>query len=90
MDFEWDEKKRRSNRKKHRLDFADAESVFGGPLIHWLDVRFDYGEPRFIAYGMLEGRVVVVAYLETGSTIRIISMRKAKHEETYYFENLQN
>jgi uncharacterized DUF497 family protein len=54
-------------------------------------VRFDYGEPRFTAYGILNGRVVVLAYLETAGKIRVISMRKArKHEETNYFENFQN
>ena len=91
MDFEWDEKKRLVNLSKHGLDFADAAKVFCGPLVTWLDVRFDYGEPRFTAFGMLNSRVVVVAYLETPAAIRVVSMRKAiKREEAYYFENLQN
>ena len=58
-------------------------------MISWLDVRFEYGEPRFIAVGLLSGRVVVVAYAEKPNTVRVISMRKASgHEETYYFKNL--
>jgi hypothetical protein len=28
MDFEWDRDKAKSNQKKHRIDFADAVTVF--------------------------------------------------------------
>ena len=91
MVFEWDEEKRRSNLRKHRIDFADAARVFYGPTVTWLDVRFEYGEPRFIAYGLLNGRVVAVVYTETPVAIRIISMRKAtQREETHYFENFKD
>ena len=91
MDFSWDEKKRRGNLGKHRLDFVDAERVFCGPTVAWLDVRFEYGEPRFIAYGLLNGRVVAVVYTETPAAIRIISMRKAtQREETHYFESFKD
>jgi uncharacterized DUF497 family protein len=91
VDVEWDEKKRRINLRKHGLDFADALEVFLGPLVSWLDVRFDYGEPRYRGYGILKERVVAVVFLETESGIRMISMRKAtRYEETLYFENLQN
>lgn len=55
----------------------------------WPDVRFDYGELRHIAVGLLRGRVVVVAHTDFSSVIRVISMRKAsKHEEASFFENL--
>jgi uncharacterized DUF497 family protein len=30
VDFEWDEKKRRSNLRKHQLDFADAAGFLVG------------------------------------------------------------
>jgi len=29
--FEWDQRKARSNLRKHRVSFADAVSVFGNP-----------------------------------------------------------
>ncbi len=44
--FEWDEAKNRSNLLKHGLDFGDAEKVFAGPSITFVDDRFDYGEGR--------------------------------------------
>lgn len=89
MELEWDEKKRLTNFRKHGFDFEDCVHLFRGPVETWLDVRFDMGEPRFRAVGMLDNRVVAVAYTERHDVIRIISMRKAsKHEEAYYFERL--
>ena len=49
--FEWDEAKNRSNLVKHGLDFGDAEKVFAGPSITFVDDRFDYGEERLIHPG---------------------------------------
>ena len=50
------------------------------------DRRFDYEEQRFITLGVLRGDVVVVTTAETDEEIRVISMRKAEHneEEIYY------
>jgi hypothetical protein len=53
------------------------------------DRRFDYGEPRFITLGLLNGEVVVVVTTETDQDIRVISMQKAKpNEQAIYFRNV--
>ncbi len=89
MEFEWDEAKRRLNLKKHGIDFIHAEQVFEGGTITILDDRFDYGEERFVTFGLLEGRVVAIAHMETDEVIRLISVRKAtKHEENNYFKEI--
>ena len=62
MNFEWDETKRQSNLQKHGLDFVEAGQVFVGETTTILDDRFDYGEARFVTFGLLNGRVVVVAH----------------------------
>jgi uncharacterized DUF497 family protein len=91
MSYEWDERKRRTNVKKHGIDFIDVSEVFDGDVVLLPDERFDYGEPRFIAIGILKSVVVVVAYTERGETIRIISARKAtKNEQIYYFQEIAN
>ena len=59
--YEWDETKSQENLSKHGLSFDDADIVFSGPCVTFEDTRFDYGEPRFITLGHLEGHVVVVA-----------------------------
>ena len=91
MSYEWDERKRRANVKKHSIDFIDVPQVFDGDVVILPDERFDYGEPRFIAIGILKNLVVVVAYTERDENIRIISARKAtKNEQIYYFQEIAN
>ncbi len=87
MEFEWDEVKRQSNLHKHRLDFADAETVFVGVTFTFDDERFEYDEDRYITLGLLRDGVVVIAHTEREEMVRIISMRKAtKNEQKIYFE----
>ncbi|MCC6299372.1 MAG: BrnT family toxin [Anaerolineales bacterium] len=91
MQFEWDENKRRANIQKHGIDFIDAVVIFNGDIVVILDERFDYSETRYIAFGLLKSKVIVVAYTERGEKVRIISARKAlKHEESFYFEQIAN
>ena len=85
MKVTFDPGKDRINRAKHGLPLAAAEHVFRQPTIEFEDDRFDYGETRMIALGMLEGRVVVCVYVDRGQTRRIISLRKAtRHESKEY------
>ncbi len=88
MQVVWNEAKRRRNLKKHRLDFADAESVFDGITLTFEDDRVDYGEQGFITIGMLHGEFVVIAHSEQNDQTRVISMRKAtKHEEQGFYNS---
>ena len=81
MKYEWDENKSATNLQKHGLNFEDAELFFSGVCVTFEDDRYDYGEPRFITLGTLEGRVVVVAHTPRHEATRIISMRKANERE---------
>jgi hypothetical protein len=88
MDFEWDEAKSRFNLKKHGFDFAWAEQMFRGPLLVRPDMREDYGEERWIGIGMIEDLCAFVAFApRSGNTIRVISLRKANHEERQEYED---
>jgi uncharacterized DUF497 family protein len=91
MEFEWDEAKRKSNLRNHGIDFVGVEQVFEDKIVSILDDRFNYGEKRFVTFGLLDGRVVAIAHTETDEVIRIISVRKAtKHEESSYFKEISN
>ena len=83
--FTWDEKKRKLNLAKHGIDFHDAAIIFDGPLVTVEDTREDYGEPRYVALGLLVGVVVSLTYTERADRIRIISIRKAQKHETRFF-----
>lgn len=87
MTFEWDEAKNRANIRKHGFDFADAEEIFRGCFLVRSDIREDYGEERWIGIGMIQGRVTFVAFTEPSpGIVRIISLRKADHEERKEYE----
>ena len=91
MRVTWDDRKSEANRKKHGIDFTDAEAVFAGLVLTFEDDRFEYGEHRFVTVGMLNDIVVVVAHTETDEEIRIISMRRAtKNEQQTYFQEIAN
>ena len=91
MPFEWDENKRLRNLDKHGIDFQDAEQFFDSNPMCFHDVRQDYGEERFIAFGTIEGRLIMTAYTYREETIRIISMRKANARERILYERtIQN
>jgi len=91
MEFEWDETKRLTNLRKHGIDFIDVSIVFDGDIVTVEDDRFNYGEQRFVTFGLLQGRVVAVVHTEREECIRIISARKAtKYEQQIYFEQLSN
>ncbi len=88
MQFFWYEEKRLHNLKKHGLDFNLACRVFAGPTFTFEDIRFEYGEQRFVTIGLLEN-VVVIVHTETDEEIRIISMRGAtKNEQKLYYKKL--
>jgi uncharacterized DUF497 family protein len=91
MEFEWNERKRKSNVRKHGFDFIDAAKVFEGDTLTVLDDRGDYGERRFVSIGLLKSVVVVSSHTERNDVIRIISMRKAtRNEEIHYFTQVGN
>jgi len=91
MRFEWDETKRRSNIERHGIDFVDARAVFAGETITFLDDRYDYGEMRFLTFGLLLGEVVAIVHIETDEVIRVISVRRAsKDEEETYFKKIRD
>jgi uncharacterized DUF497 family protein len=60
-----------------------------GVTVTMIDDRTDYGEERFITFGILNSRVIAIAHTETDRVIRIISARKAtKYEESSYFKKI--
>jgi uncharacterized DUF497 family protein len=91
MEFEWDEAKRLANIRRHGIDFIDVTAVFDGDTVTVEDDRYDYGEQRFVTFGLLQGRVIAVVHTERGERTRIISARKAtNYEQRTYFEQLSN
>lgn len=89
-DFEWDDTKAEQNFATHGVSFEAARLAFEDPFaIVRGDHRQDYGEDRFILLGIVQVRLLAVAYAMRGERMRIISARIAEPQERrrYHEEN---
>jgi uncharacterized protein len=87
--FKWDPRKASANLTKHRIDFHEAATVLDDPLsTTFPDLDHSSSEQRFVTVGMSSReRVLVVVHADEGSTVRIISARRAtRHEQEFYEE----
>jgi uncharacterized DUF497 family protein len=84
--YEWDERKRTANLKKHGLDFCDADLVFESELKATLASGKGGKEARFVDYAVVEGMLLALVYTLRSGGVRIISYRSAKRKErrVYY------
>ena len=85
MDFTWDPNKAESNKKKHKVSFDEAVTVFyDDNALVIEDIDHSKSEERFIILGRsMKMRLVVVCHCfrESDNLIRIISARKANKKE---------
>jgi uncharacterized DUF497 family protein len=89
MHFEWDRAKAQANRRKHKVTFDEAVSVFYDPLsASFPDPDSSRTEERLITVGhSSRQRLLVVVHMERGETIRIISARLATAHERKRYES---
>ncbi len=88
MEFAWDERKNRINRRKHRISFETAISVFDDPFHVSRQDREVEGEVRWQTIGMVQGvHTLLVAHTmeEDDNLIRILSARKATPRERHIY-----
>jgi uncharacterized protein len=83
MHFEWDRAKAERNRRKHKVAFDEAVTVFHDPLsATFPDPDHSTGERRLITVGYSSrDRLLIVSHVEGNETIRIISARLASASE---------
>lgn len=82
MEFEWDQAKSDACLAARGFDFDYAGRVFLDPgRVVERDARFEYGEPRFLATGFIDGRLFVVVFTPRAGRIRLISARRASRRE---------
>lgn len=79
--IEFDDAKREWTLRVRGLDFAKAEQIFEGFTLTFDDDREDYGEDRFLTYGLLQQVIVACVWTFRGDGRRIISLRKAEKDE---------
>jgi uncharacterized DUF497 family protein len=86
MKFEYDETKSQSNKIKHGIDFKQAQAL-------WLDEHLfvvpatTEQEPRYVAFGVINGKHWTGVFTHRGRSIRIISVRRSRDNEVKVYEN---
>ena len=88
LEFEWDEKKARTNSKKHGVSFDEASTVFADPLARTIhDPQHSDEEDRFVIVGESHRQtLLVVVFTDRRDKIRLISAREANRRERKDYE----
>jgi uncharacterized DUF497 family protein len=95
MRYSWNREKNRRNLELHGIAFEDAARIFEGSTVERVDDRFDYGEQRVYAVGLVNGLEITVIYTDRkdddkDGERRIISAGRAEpHERRHYWKNIE-
>ncbi len=97
MRYTWDNAKNRRNLKLHGIAFEDAARIFEGPTVETPDDRFDYGEDRIYAIGLVDGFEITVIYADgkdkrhhNNEVRRIVSAwRSEPQERRHYWQEIE-
>ena len=85
MEFEFDPNKSAMNKKKHGIDFIDAQVLWKDPDLLEIPARTE-DEPRFLDVGRIEDKhwAAVITYRD--DSVRLISVRRARNTEIELYE----
>ena len=90
MQLGWSLQKERANRIKHGFDFSLAERIIADPLVLLVYDRFEGGEHRHHAIGVVRREYLVVVHTypdpDDEDFIRVIGLRPATHRERKRYE----
>jgi len=86
MKFEFDPAKSAANKKKHGIDFTDAQALWDDPDLVEIPAR-TAGEKRFLVVAKILGKHWSAIINWRRSRIRIISVRRSRKEEIEIYES---
>ncbi len=86
MEFEFDSPKSDSNKKKHGIDFYEAQALWDDPDLIEIPVKTS-DEPRYLVIGKISGKHWSGVITYRGEKIRIISVRRSRNEEVDIYES---
>lgn len=84
--FEYDDKKSEINKRKHGLDFIEAQELWKDPDIIQIKANSDT-ESRYLVIGNIENKIWSAVITYRGEKIRIISVRRARNSEVTIYES---
>ena len=90
VDIEFDPSKSEENVAARGLPFSLVAGFDWGTALVVADQRHAYPEPRFLALGVITGRVHAVVFTPTTKGVRVISFRKANRREVRKYDQAQS
>ena len=84
--FEFDPAKSKSNLVKHTIDFIEAQLLWNDPMLLEIAAKTE-DEPRYLVIGLIDGKHWSAVMTYRGTTIRLISVRRARAEEVALYES---
>lgn len=85
-DVSFDPAKNERNIASRGISFEAAEQFEWDTALVAEDLRKEYGERRFQALGLIEGRLHAMVYTPRAGKVRVISLRKANRREVRRYE----
>ena len=86
MSFEFDERKSRSNKMKHGIDFSEAQELWDDPKLLEIPLK-GVDEPRILLVGLISGKHWSAVITHRQGLVRIISVRRSRTEERDLYES---
>jgi uncharacterized DUF497 family protein len=86
MVFEYDPHKSAENKRKHGIDFQDAQGLRADPGVLEIPARTS-DEPRWLLVGKIDGKHWSAIITRRGENIRLISVRRSRDEEAALYES---
>ena len=86
MKFEFDPGKSDKNKKKHGIDFYEAQALWDDTDLIEVPVQ-TVDEPRFLVIGKITGKHWSGIITYRGNDVRIISVRRSRKEEVDLYES---
>jgi uncharacterized DUF497 family protein len=86
MEFEFNNLKSEKNKKKHGIDFIEAQTLWDDPDRIVIPAK-TIDEPRFLIIGKISDKWWSSIFTYRGEKIRIISVRRSRTEEIDIYES---
>jgi len=86
MRFEYDPDKSAENKRKHGIDFEEAQALWADPELVEIPARTS-DEPRWLLIGKIGERYWSAVVTRRDENIRLISVRRSREEEVRIYES---
>ncbi|HWG70479.1 MAG TPA: BrnT family toxin [Steroidobacteraceae bacterium] len=86
MGFEYDPEKSAENKRKHGVDFDEAQALWSDPALLELPARVS-DEPHWVVIGKMFEKHWSAVITRRNDNVRIISVRRSRDEEVEIYES---